>query len=369
MSKKDYYEILNIDRNSSQDEIKKAYRKLAHKYHPDKNPGKKEAEEHFKEINEAYEVLRDPEKRSVYDRFGTVGDRGFNGFGDISDLGFSTDFQDIFGDVLGDFFGAKRRSRGQRGADLRYNLNVTFEEASFGVEKDIEIPKTDMCANCKGSGAAPGSSQATCPTCGGRGQIRFQQGFFSVSRTCSHCRGEGSIINQPCSKCKGTGRVKKTKRIKVKIPPGVDTGVRLKLNGEGEYGMYGGPPGDLYVDINVTPHPVFKRENNDIVCEVPISFPSAALGTEIEVPTLEGKVKVKVPAGTQNGRVFRLKGKGIPNLHGYGRGDENVIIKVETPTRLTSQQRKLLKEFDKISKEDNHPISMGFFDKVRSLFE
>ncbi len=367
MDKKDYYDILGISRDASQEDIKRAYRRLAHQYHPDKNPGDKRAEERFKEINEAYEVLKDPDKRATYDRFGSVSG-GFEGFRDFADFGFATDFQDIFGDIFGDFFGTSRRRRGQRGTDLRYNLEISFEEAAFGTEKEIEIPKTDRCIRCDGSGARRGTSPVICPTCGGRGQIRFQQGFFTVSRPCHTCRGEGRVIKDPCPECAGTGRVKTVKTVKVKIPPGVDTGTRLRIGGEGEYGIHGGAPGDLYVDISVRPHPVFKRNNNDIICEVPISFPQAALGAEIEVPTLDGKVRLKIPAGTQSGRVFRLKGKGIPHIHGYGRGDENVIINVETPTRLTRRQKELLEEFEHISEEHNHPMSKGFFEKVRGLF-
>lgn len=366
MTKRDYYDILGIDRTATQEDIKKAYRRLAQQYHPDKNPGNKDAEEHFKEINEAYEVLRDPDKRATYDRFGRVGEGRFEGFRDFSDFGFTTDFQDIFGDIFGDFFGTTRRR--ERGADLRYNLEISFEEAAFGGERTVKIPKTERCGRCSGTGARAGTSPVICSTCGGRGEVRFQQGFFTISRPCSYCKGEGKVIKDPCPECSGSGRRKTIKTIKVKIPPGVDTGTRLKIAGEGEYGIHGGIPGDLYVDISVRPHPVFRREGNDIICEIPITFPQAALGAEIEVPTLEGKARIKIPPGVQSGKVFNLKGKGIPYLHGFGRGDENVIIRVETPINLTQRQKELLREFAEIAEEENNPMSKGFFDKVRGLF-
>lgn len=366
MAQKDFYEILGVNRNASDDEIKKAYRQLAHKYHPDKNPGDKSVEEHFKEINAAYEVLKDRDKRAQYDRFGYA-ETGA-GFG--AGAGFGVDFQDLFGDVFGDFFGAgRKRARGQRGADLRYDMELTFEEAAFGTEKTIKLPKAAKCQKCNGSGAKPGTSPTPCPTCHGRGQVSYQQGFFSISRPCSRCRGEGIIIKEPCTECNGIGRVREIKSLSVKVPPGVETDTRLRLSGEGESGIHGGHPGDLYIIINVKPHPIFQRQNDDIICEVPISFPQAALGAEIDVPTLAGNIKIKVPAGTQAGKVFRLKGKGIASLHTGQRGDQNVIIKVETPTKLTTRQKELLDEFARISGEETNPIKKNFLEKVKNLFE
>jgi molecular chaperone DnaJ len=365
MTKKDYYKILGVDRNAPDNEIKSTYRRLAHRYHPDKHQGDKEAEEKFKEINEAYEILKDPKKRAQYDRFGFAGMPGSGGMGD-----FGFGFQDIFGDVFGDFFGATRgRARGQRGADLAYEMEITFEEAAFGTEKKIKISKLVMCGNCHGSGARLGTTPTICSTCNGIGQLKYQQGFFSISRPCSSCRGEGSVINDPCTECNGNGRARMNKLVTVKVPAGVETGTRLRLSGEGESGVNGGPLGDLYIIIGVKSHPIFQRQNDDIICEVPISFSQAALGSELEVPTLEGKVKLKVPAGTQSGKVFRLKGKGIASLHIMRRGDQNVIVRVETPTKLTQRQRELFEEFAKISADETTPLKKGFFNKVKEIFE
>jgi len=365
MTRKDYYEILEISRGASDEDIKKSYRRLAHKYHPDKNPGDKSSEEHFKEINAAYEVLKDPDKRAQYDRFGYAE----TGTGYGQGAGVGVDFQDLFGDVFGDFFGTtRRRTRGQRGADLRYDIEITFEEAAFGTEKKIKLPKTAKCKKCQGSGAKPGTSPSQCPTCNGKGQVSYQQGFFSISRPCSRCKGEGAVIKEPCAECNGMGRVNTMQSLTVKIPHGVETDTRLRLSGEGESGTHGGPPGDLYIVISVKPHPIFQRQNDDIICEVPVSFPQAALGAEIDVPTLEGNIKLNIPTGTQAGKVFRLKGKGIASLHTGQRGDQNVIIKVETPIRLTQRQKELLEEFAKISGEETNPIKKNFLEKVRELF-
>ncbi len=371
MAKRDYYEVLGVHKNASDAEIKKAYRRLAMQHHPDKNLGDKGSEEKFKEVAEAYEVLSDAEKRARYDQFGHAAEgaggfrtEDFGGFG-----GFSGDAGDIFGDIFGDVFrGRGYRPRGaERGSDLRYNLEITFDEAAFGTEAHIKIPRAQDCSACKGSGAKPGTSPTVCPTCGGTGQVRFQQGFFSVSRTCSHCRGEGRIIKERCPDCGGEGRTKVYKTLSVKVPAGVETGSRLRLQGEGETGTRGGPAGDLYVVITVKEHPIFSRDGEDVLCEIPIFFTQAALGAEIDVPTIEGKVKMKIPQGTQSGTHFRLKNRGIARLGGYGRGDQIVSVIVETPTKLTQRQKELLDEFAKISGHDVNPMSRSFFEKVRDL--
>ena len=367
--KKDYYELLGVGRNASEDEIKKAYRKLALQHHPDRNPGDKQAEETFKLISEAYQVLSDSHKRAQYDQYGhaAFGDNGpFAGGFD-----FNSGFEDIFGDIFGEFFGGAggRRRTQTRGEDLRYNLSLSFEEAVAGVEKKIKIPRHGPCETCRGTGAKPGTSPQTCPTCHGRGQVSFQQGFFSVSRSCSQCRGQGTIIADPCASCGGAGRTRKMHTLSVKIPAGVDNGSRLKLRGEGETAPSVGAPGDLYVVIQVETHPIFTRENLDILCDVPISFVQAALGAEIDVPTLEGKVKMKVPQGTQSGKLFRIKGKGVKDPHGYQQGDQHVRVVVETPTHLTTRQKELLKEFASLGGEDVNPLAKGFFDKVKQLFD
>lgn len=369
MAKRDYYDVLGVHRNASDAEIKKVYRKLALQHHPDKNPGNKGAEEKFKEIAEAYEVLSNPEKRARYDQLGHAGE-GFGGFRPEEGFGSSGDIGDIFGDIFGDVFGGRgpRPRRAERGADLRYNLEISFDEAAFGTESHIRIPRTLECEHCKGSGARPGTSPVACPTCQGTGQVRFQQGFFSISRTCTHCRGEGRIIKDKCPECAGGGHVKTYKTLSIKVPAGVETGSRLRLHGEGEAGSRGGPPGDLYVVITVREHPIFTRDGEDVLCDLPVSFTQAALGAEIEVPTIEGKVRMKVPPGTQSGAHFRLKAKGIARLGGYGRGDEIVKVILETPTRLTQRQKEIMEEFAKISGEDVNPISRGFFEKVRDMF-
>jgi molecular chaperone DnaJ len=364
--KRDYYELLGIVRSAGEDEVKKAYRKLALQYHPDRNPGDKQAEERFKEVSEAYQVLSDPQKRAQYDKFGHAA-FGDNGPG----FDFNSGFEDIFGDIFGEFFGgagARRRSE-SRGEDLRYNLTLSFEEAVSGVEKKIKIPRHGPCDTCRGTGAKAGTSPQTCPSCRGRGQVSFQQGFFSVSRSCSQCHGQGTFISDPCTSCGGAGRVRKMHTLSVKIPAGVDNGSRLKLRGEGETAPARGVPGDLYVVIQVEPHPIFTRENLDILCDVPISFVQAALGAEIDVPTLDGKIKMKIPSGTQSGKVFRIKGKGVKDVHGYEQGDQHVLVLVETPTHLTARQKELLKEFAALGGEDINPLSKGFFDKVKQLFD
>ena len=371
--KRDYYEILGVARGAGEDELKKAYRRLAVQSHPDRNPGDKQAEERFKELNEAYQVLSDPEKRAKYDRFGHAAFQGPQGAGGFGGFDFSQGFEEVFSDIFGDFFGTGRgrsRSRNRRGEDLRYDLEVEFEEAARGTEKIVKFQRLTVCDACNGTRARGGTEGArACPTCRGTGQVRTQQGFFSISTTCGQCRGEGSVIADPCTKCQGQGRVRKPVSLSVRIPPGVDNGSRLKLRNEGEAGLTGGQSGDLYVVVHVKEHSLFVRQENDVVIEVPVSFPQAALGSEIEVPTLDGKIKLKVPAGTQSGKVFRLKGKGFADLHGYGSGDQLVRISVETPRRLTTKQRDLLEEFARASGEDvNHPLSKGFVDKLKEMF-
>ncbi|MFB3897466.1 MAG: molecular chaperone DnaJ [bacterium] len=377
-AKRDYYEVLGLSKTASVDEIKKTYRKMAMQYHPDRNPGNKEAEEKFKEASEAYEVLSDQEKRQRYDAYGHEGVRStfspggftwqdFHHFGDISDI--FGDIEDIFG--LGSIFGGRtgRGRRGiRRGADLQYELEVTLNEAATGVEKKIEIPRHESCTECRGTGAKSGTSPQTCPTCNGTGQQRFSQGFFTLAQPCSRCRGQGTIITDPCPKCKGSGLIEQTRSLSVKVHPGVDTGVRLRIRGEGEAAPGGGQPGDLYVLINVKPHPVFERHENELVCQVPISFTQAVIGAEIQVPTLDGKVSMKVPAGTPSHKVFRLRGKGIPDLHGQGIGDLHVQVTVEVPTKLTAKQKEILIEFAKSRGENLDSLSKGFLDKVKSSF-
>ncbi len=372
-AKRDYYEVLGLSRGASEEELKKAYRRLAIQFHPDRNPGNKEAEERFKELNEAYQVLSDPERRAQYDRFGHAAFQNAHGQGPFGGFDFSQGFEEVFSDIFGDFFGTGRgraRSRTRRGDDLRYDLEIEFEEAARGSEKTINFQRLTQCDQCNGSRARGGSTGVRqCPNCRGTGQVRTQQGFFSISTTCGQCRGEGMIISDPCPKCQGQGRIRKQESLSVKIPPGVDNGSRLKLRGEGEAGYSSGPAGDLYVVIHVKEHDLFVRQDNDIVIEVPISFPQASLGCEIDVPTLEGKVKLKIPSGTQSGKVLRLKGKGIVDLHGYGRGDQLIRVVVETPRSLTARQRELLEEFAKLDgKAVNHPLSKGFVDKLKEMF-
>jgi molecular chaperone DnaJ len=354
MEDKDYYKILGVSRNASEDEIKKSYRKIAMQYHPDRNPGNKEAEEKFKIASEAYEVLRDPEKREIYDRYGIEGLKGtgFTGFRGFEDI-FSA-----FGDIFEDFFGFgtthRRRTRVRPGADLRYDLKISFYEAAFGKETEIEIPKNVLCEVCKGTGAKPGTYPNPCPSCKGTGQVTRTQGFFTISTTCGQCRGEGNIISHPCKDCRGHGRVRKNKKIQINIPPGVDSGSKLRIRGEGEEGEKGGPPGDLFVFIYVEPHEFFTREGDDIICQIPISFTQAALGAEIEVPTLNGKKNINIQKGIETGEIIRIKGEGFPRLRGYGRGDQIIQIVVKTPKNLSKKQEELLKEFEELNKKKDN---------------
>jgi molecular chaperone DnaJ len=364
--KRDYYEVLGVQKNVSAQELKSAFRKVALQYHPDRNPGNKDAEEKFKEASEAYEVLSDPERRAKYDRFGHSG--GFEGFG--GGAGFQgVNINDIFGEIFGDIFGGGRGGRrtSSRGADLRYNLEITFEEAAFGCRPKVTIPRPKKCETCTGTGSKSGAPPKACSTCGG-GELRYTQGFFSVSRPCGDCGGTGAVVPDPCGRCKGSGKVPSEEVIEVAIPGGVDNGTRVRLAGMGEPGDRGNAPGDLYVTVIVKEHPLFQREEYEVFCEVPISFTQAALGAKIDVPTLDGKVKMTIPNGTQSGKVFRLKAKGIPHLHSQQRGDQHVRVVVETPTELTSKQRDLLEKFAEASGEESHPQSKTFFAKVKELF-
>lgn len=375
MSKRDYYEILGIDKNATDADIKKAYRKLAKQYHPDLNPGDKEAEQKFKEVNEAYEILSDQQKRSNYDQFGHAGNdpNGFGGFGS-GGFGGTGGFEDIFDMFFGGggFGGSTRRKGPQKGADLRVDIELKFEEAAFGKEEDIEITRMEDCHTCSGTGAKPGTKVKTCDKCNGAGQVQYTQntplGRFVNVKTCDKCNGEGKTIETPCNTCHGTGKEQKVRTIHINIPAGVDNGSVLPLRGEGEPGDKGGRRGDLYVYIHVKPHPIFTREGNNIYCEVPITFAQAALGVELSVPTLDGKVKYNIAEGTQTGTVFRLKGKGVPNVRGYGRGDQYVKIKVEVPKKLNKEQKDLLQKFAEISGQEVHEQNKGFFDKVKDVF-
>lgn len=370
VSKKDYYEALGVSRDATESELKSAYRKLAHKYHPDKNPGNKEAEEKFKEASEAYAVLSDTEKRAQYDRFGHA---GMGNMGD--DFASGINIQDIFGDIFGDFFGAGRGGskgrRGERGADLQYKLSVAFHDAAFGCEKEITIKRLESCGTCHGEGSKPGTKKAVCQSCQGHGEIRIQKGFFAMAQTCPTCQGQGVKITDPCTSCRGSGRTQVQRTIKVKVPGGIEDGMQLRYSGEGEGGILGGGRGDLYIAIIIEAHPIFEREGMNILCEVPISFTSAALGAKIDVPTLDGKVQMTIPAGTEGGTVFKLKEKGIVSMRqgaGGRRGDQLVKVKVLVPKKLSARQKELLKEFDDLSQHDNHPEHKSFFEKVRELF-
>ena len=378
MSKRDFYDILGVNRDASDDEIKKAYRKLAMKYHPDRNPDNPKAEEHFKEVKEAYEILSDGQKRTAYDQYGHAGvdpqagmGGGFGGFGGAGAGGFSDAFGGIFDEIFGGGRAGSTRSNVYRGADLRYNLEITLEQAAFGTETKIRIPTMEACETCKGSGAKAGTQPKTCPTCQGSGQVRLQQGFFSIQQTCPKCRGTGKFIADPCGSCHGAGRVKQHKTLAVKIPAGVDEGDRIRLSGEGEHGVNGGPSGDLYVQIHLKAHPVFQREQNDLHCEMPISFATAALGGEIEIPTLDGAANLKIPSETQTGKVFRLRGKGIKGVRSGTQGDLMCHVIVETPVNLTDRQKELLREFDESNKEDaerHNPRAKSWMDRVRDFF-
>lgn len=378
MAKRDYYEVLGVSRDASQEEIKKAYRRLARQYHPDANPGDPTAEAKFKEIKEAYDVLSDPQKRATYDRFGHQEEvfQGFGGFGGFDDLrDFTSGFEDIFDTFFGGGFTSRRRrqdSSPRRGSDLRYDLEISLEEAVLGKETSITIPRTEICPDCGGSGARGGAQPVTCNACGGTGQQQVVRntafGQFVSIHTCSSCRGEGRVIRDKCPRCGGTGRVTRERKIEIKIPPGVDNGSKLRVPGEGEAGIRGGPPGDLYVFIHVRPHELFKREGENLICEVPISFVTAALGGEIEVPTMEGKAKIHIPEGTQHGTLFKVKGKGVPRLQGYGRGDLFIKVKIFVPRRLTARQRKILQEFAQAGGAEVPGQEKSFFERVRETF-
>ncbi|HVN81206.1 MAG TPA: molecular chaperone DnaJ [Terriglobia bacterium] len=368
MPKRDYYEVLGVARTASDQDIKTAYRRQAVKYHPDKNPGDKDAEEKFKEAAEAYSVLSDSQKRAQYDRFGHSGVGSSVGF----DPSVFSGFEDILGDFFGfgDLFGGgnRRRSAAQRGADLRYDLEISFLDAAFGLKTKIRVPRLETCGTCSGSGAAKGSGPTVCPTCQGVGQVRYQQGFFSISRSCHHCQGTGKIVKNPCKECRGEGRIQTEKTLEIKIPAGVDNGSRLRVSGEGEGGVQGGPAGDLYVVIYVQEHEIFERQENNLYCVVPLSFPQAALGAEIRVPTLQGEEVLKIPEGTQSGSIFRLKAKGVPSLNGRGHGDLFVTVNVITPSKVTREQKRLLEQLAAVSEVDNKPLEKSLLNRVKEIF-
>jgi molecular chaperone DnaJ len=375
MAKRDFYEILGVAKNASDEEIKKSYRKLAMKFHPDRNPGDKDAEDRFKEAKEAYEMLSDSDKRAAYDQYGHAGvdpNLGGGGYG----AGNMGGFADAFGDIFGDIFGQGRQRSGAgpqvyRGADLRYAMEITLEQAAQGYETQIRVPGYDECSTCHGSGAKPGTKPQTCTSCGGAGAVRMAQGFFSIQQTCPRCHGSGKIIPEPCSTCDGLGKIKRTKTLEVKIPAGIDEGMRIRSSANGEPGVNGGPPGDLYVEIHIKAHPVFQRDGDDLHCEMPISFVTASLGGELDLPTLGGKATITVPEGTQSGKTFRLRGKGIKGVRSGYPGDLYCHVVIETPLRLTEHQRKLLKEFDSSLKDGgakHSPQSKGWFDKVKEYF-
>ncbi|GAB1361295.1 molecular chaperone DnaJ [Rhodobacter sp.] len=377
MAKRDYYEILGASKGASADELKKAYRQKAKELHPDRNTDNPQAEAQFKEVNEAYEVLKDEQKKAAYDRFGHAAfENGMGGGGQRGGFqqqgDFASAFSDVFEDLFGDFMGrggGGARQRAQRGSDLRYNLRVTLEEAFQGVQKTINVPASMTCDTCRGTGAEGGAEPVTCPTCSGMGKVRAQQGFFTVERTCPNCNGTGQIIKNPCKTCHGAGRVEKERQLSVNIPAGVETGTRIRLAGEGEAGLRGGPQGDLYIFIEVKDHAIFQRDGVHLFCRVPISMPNAALGGEVEVPVIDGgRARVKVPAGAQTGKQMRLRGKGMPALRGAGTGDMVIELAVETPVNLTARQKELLHEFEKLS-EENNPEGSSFFSKVKNFWD
>ena len=368
MAKRDYYEVLGVNRDASDEDIKKAYRKLAMQHHPDRNPDNPKSEEQFKEAKQAYEILSASDKRAAYDRFGHQGVEAGAGAG-AGAGGFGDAFGDIFSEIFG---GGRPRSNVYRGADLRYNLEITLEDAARGTETKIRIPTLEGCETCHGSGAKPGTEPVTCPTCNGQGQVRIQQGFFSLQQTCPRCTGTGKIVREPCATCAGAGRIKRQKTLSVKIPEGVDEGDRIRLSGEGEAGVNGGPPGDLYVVIRLKPHAVFQRQDNDLHCEMPVSFTTTALGGEIEIPTLDGSAKIKIPSETQSGRVFRLRGKGIKGVRSHTHGDLLCHVVVETPVNLTPRQRELLLELEAINQAESgrhDPRAKSWMERVKEFFQ
>jgi molecular chaperone DnaJ len=376
MSKRDYYEVLDVSHDVNEADLKKAYRRLAMKYHPDRNADNAESEEKFKEAKEAHDILSDPQKRAAYDQFGHAGVDPSMG-GRPGAAGFNGDFGDIFGDVFGDIFGGgggrgRGGSRVFRGADLRYNLELTLEKAVFGTEVSIRVPSLTTCSSCSGTGAKKGSSPTACVTCGGVGQVRMQQGFFSVQQTCPNCKGQGKVVSDPCTECQGNGRIQEHKTLLVKVPSGVDNGDRIRLSGEGEAGENGGPNGDLYVQVQVQPHSIFKREENNLLCEMPISIATATLGGELEVPTLKGRLKLKVPAETQSGNLFRMRGKGVKSVRGGAAGDLLCRVNVETPVKLSGKQKALLRELDESMQEDgkkHSPQSASWMDRVKQFID